>query len=161
MPRIYAFPVSVLLAALVLVGCAHAPASDSTPPAAPVVVDAPPADDALPAADDVANEATFAEPVAATEPTPANEASDGAAPDATTNDPRSDAELEYDALYGSQDGSSDAGLPAPAELEQSYDPWEGFNRRMHSFNNVVDRVIAKPLAKFYIAVTPRPGLPGG
>lgn len=77
---------------------------------------------------------------------------------AATTDPRSDAEREYDALYRGQDydPNADPTLPAPAELEQSYDPWEGLNRRIHHFNNVVDRVIAKPLAKAYIAVVPRP-----
>ena len=161
MPRIHAFPVSVLLTALVLAGCAHAPDGDSTPPATAPVVDTIPAESALPATDDgaaiaVAEDAAPAEPVAATEPMTATETPDDASLEAPATDPRSDAEREYDALYGNQDGNSDPTLPDPAELEQSYDPWEGFNRRMHGFNNVVDRVIAKPLAKAYIAVVPRP-----
>ena len=75
------------------------------------------------------------------------------------DDPRTEAEREYDALYGGDqeyDPIADPTLPDPAELALSYDPWEGFNRRMHSFNNVVDRVIAKPLAKVYMVVLPRP-----
>jgi phospholipid-binding lipoprotein MlaA len=61
-----------------------------------------------------------------------------------------DAEQDYAELYGDPD------LPSPAELPQSYDPWEPFNRRMHRFNDVVDRRVAKPLAKAYIAAVPRP-----
>lgn len=78
--------------------------------------------------------------------------------DATTGDPRTDAERDFDALYGTQSGDpfADPTLPAPAALAQSYDPWEGLNRRTHRFNNAVDRTIAKPLAKAYLAVTPRP-----
>lgn len=34
------------------------------------------------------------------------------------------------------------------------DPWEGFNRRIHRFNVGVDRVIARPVAKAYVAVVP-------
>ena len=75
-----------------------------------------------------------------------------------TADPRTDAERDFDALYGTQstDPFADPALPASAALAQSYDPWEGFNRRIHRFNNVVDRAVARPLAKAYVAVTPRP-----
>ncbi len=165
----HALPVFVLFAALALAGCAHAPASDGAPPTA-AVDEAIPAAEALPATpatDDaagiaIAEDATSSDPAATTD-VAATDTADTTANatvetpvDAGTTDPRTDAEREYDALYGSQDGDSESGLPAPAELEQSYDPWEGFNRRVHGFNNVVDRVIAKPLAKFYIAVLPRP-----
>ncbi|MDO8768740.1 MAG: VacJ family lipoprotein [Burkholderiaceae bacterium] len=34
------------------------------------------------------------------------------------------------------------------------DPWESYNRRMHSFNNVVDKYFARPLAITYDKVTP-------
>lgn len=37
-----------------------------------------------------------------------------------------------------------------------YDPWERFNRRMHRFNNVVDRSVARPVAKAYVKVVPEP-----
>lgn len=37
---------------------------------------------------------------------------------------------------------------------QSSDPLEGVNRKIHSFNNLVDSVAFKPLAKGYKAVTP-------
>jgi phospholipid-binding lipoprotein MlaA len=68
------------------------------------------------------------------------------------------AELDYAALYGEPpyDPVYDSTLPAPAQLPSSYDPWEKLNRRVHAFNNVVDRVIAKPLAKAYVKVVPRP-----
>lgn len=71
------------------------------------------------------------------------------------------AERDYAALYGGStqdpyDPVFDPTLPAPAELPASYDPWEKFNRRVHRFNNAVDRTVAKPLAKAYVAVVPRP-----
>ena len=72
-------------------------------------------------------------------------------------DDRTQAELDYDALYGAPyDPIADPTLPAPAQMPTSYDPWEPFNRRVHAFNNVVDRAVAKPLAQAYVAVVPRP-----
>jgi phospholipid-binding lipoprotein MlaA len=161
MTRSAAIPLFFALATLALGGCAHAPASGSgSAETAVVSVDVPavaeesaaPENDAVPAADE-------ASPPIALEP-------DDALPDVSSDtasvaqdapaesDPRTDAEREYDELYGVQ--SDDEGLPTPAEIAEVYDPWEGFNRRMHAFNDVVDRVIAKPLAKFYMAVLPRP-----
>ena len=71
------------------------------------------------------------------------------------------AELDYDALYGNASQApynpvADSTLPAPAVLPPSFDPWEKINRKVHRFNNAVDRGIAKPLAKAYMAVVPRP-----
>jgi phospholipid-binding lipoprotein MlaA len=43
--------------------------------------------------------------------------------------------------------------PAP---EGSYDPWQKFNRRMHRFNNVLDRRIARPAAQGYVKAVPEP-----
>lgn len=37
-----------------------------------------------------------------------------------------------------------------------YDPWERFNRRMHRFNNAVDRTVARPVATTYVEVVPAP-----
>ncbi|MCY7355380.1 MAG: VacJ family lipoprotein [Lysobacter sp.] len=73
-------------------------------------------------------------------------------------DTRTPAEEDFNALYGVQeyDPLADPTLPAPFLEPSSYDPWEKLNRRVHRFNNAVDRVIAKPLATFYIKVTPRP-----
>jgi len=93
------------------------------------------------------------------------------------DDPRTAAERDFDALYAPQevplgdrkrpasangnggqqyDPVADPTLPAPAELGGSYDPWERYNRRMHRFNNAVDRTIARPLARAYVRVVPRP-----
>lgn len=67
-------------------------------------------------------------------------------------------ELDYQALYGGQayDPVADPTLPTPVELPAGYDPWEKLNRKVHHFNNVVDRRIATPLAHFYVDVVPRP-----
>lgn len=37
-----------------------------------------------------------------------------------------------------------------------YDPWEGINRPIHSFNDTMDSWVLKPVAKGYKAVTPDP-----
>lgn len=68
------------------------------------------------------------------------------------------AELDAAAIYGTQpyDPIADPSLPAPAELPESYDPWEPLNRRIHGFNNTVDKYIASPLAHAYVGVVPRP-----
>jgi len=36
------------------------------------------------------------------------------------------------------------------------DPWEGFNRKVHSFNMTLDRTVARPVASAYQKVTPKP-----
>lgn len=68
------------------------------------------------------------------------------------------AELDYAAIYGEAvyDPVADPSLPASASLPASYDPWEPFNRRMHRFNTAVDRTVARPLARAYVTVVPRP-----
>lgn len=45
-----------------------------------------------------------------------------------------------------------------AEAEEAHpeDPWEGFNRRVFAFNDVLDRYALKPVAKGYRSVTPEP-----
>jgi len=53
----------------------------------------------------------------------------------------SEAERDAAALYG------DAAIR---------DPWEGYNRRIHRFNNVVDRYVFRPLAVGYKRVVPDP-----
>ena len=68
-----------------------------------------------------------------------------AATDATTQ-----AEDDYAAIYG-----NDADAISANERNPS-DPWEPFNRRVHHFNNGVDRYIAKPLARGYMAIAPPP-----
>jgi phospholipid-binding lipoprotein MlaA len=41
-----------------------------------------------------------------------------------------------------------------SELKNPEDPWEGFNRKIFAFNDVVDRYIALPIATAYAFVTP-------
>jgi len=81
-----------------------------------------------------------------------------AADQGSTQDAPTEAEDDFNTLYGTQayDPLADPTLPAPYIAPASYDPWEKLNRRVHRFNNAVDRTIAKPLAKAYIAVVPRP-----
>jgi phospholipid-binding lipoprotein MlaA len=67
------------------------------------------------------------------------------------------AETDYDAIYGVDSTSSvDPTLPTPAERPEIFDPWQRFNRKIHTFNNAVDRHVARPLAKTYMAAVPRP-----
>jgi len=69
------------------------------------------------------------------------------------------AELDFAAIYGGQDPYNpvaDPTLPQPTPVAETYDPWERYNRQMHRFNNLVDRSIARPLARAYVAVVPRP-----
>ena len=63
-----------------------------------------------------------------------------------------EAEDDYAALYGPEPAASDDGTA----VRPAYDPWEPMNRRIHAFNNVVDRAVAKPLASAYVAVVPQP-----
>jgi len=43
-----------------------------------------------------------------------------------------------------------------AEETNDPDPWEGFNRKVFAFNEVMDKYVLKPVAKGYQYVTPRP-----
>ncbi|HEY5804711.1 MAG TPA: MlaA family lipoprotein [Lysobacter sp.] len=87
-------------------------------------------------------------------PTPEPQTEPATAPPA---DERTQAERDYDALYGEPDDAyADPNLPAPAVMPAVYDPWERYNRQMHRFNNAVDRGVARPLARGYVKVVPRP-----
>jgi phospholipid-binding lipoprotein MlaA len=160
---------SSLLLPLLLAACAGGRAArvPEAPPAAATVsvADTAPAD----AADGGLAPETGAAPAGAAIPLPAQdgaEASRPAAQPATSADPATaptQAELDYAALYGNGYGQdqtydpvADPTLPTPAELPTAYDPWEPLNRKVHAFNNAVDRTVAKPLAKAYVAVVPRP-----
>ena len=117
-------------------------------------------------------QATDSAPVAAPVATPEEAADAQAMPDAAqaaVTDPQApaaqgdaaptQAEQDYAAIYGNgqdYDPVADATLPAPAQLPTTFDPWEKWNRKVHAFNNVVDRRIARPLAKAYVAAVPRP-----
>ena len=48
------------------------------------------------------------------------------------------------------------GCASTSEFADPRDPWEGFNRTMYSFNETVDEILMKPLAKGYKAVVPVP-----
>ncbi|RDZ26626.1 MlaA family lipoprotein [Lysobacter silvisoli] len=92
--------------------------------------------------------------------TPPADAAAAQAEPVPSDDPRTEAERDFDALYGTgepqYDPVADSTLPAPATVPVIYDPWERYNRKMHRFNNAVDRGIAKPLARAYVRVVPRP-----
>ncbi|WP_158987300.1 MlaA family lipoprotein [Lysobacter panacisoli] len=87
-------------------------------------------------------------PVPPTEPEPS--------PPAPPEDTRTQAERDYDAIYGAEQDYGDPNLPEPVSTPKSYDPWERYNRQMHRFNNAVDRTVARPLARGYVKVVPRP-----
>jgi phospholipid-binding lipoprotein MlaA len=125
-----------------------------------------------PAATDVAPTATLVQGQAAdpADATTVAEAPPAIAPEAPAYVPpvalpaapgagaRTAAENDFAAIYGQNgyDPVADPTLPPGVELPASYDPWEGFNRRVHRFNNAVDRTVARPLALGYVAVVPRP-----
>jgi phospholipid-binding lipoprotein MlaA len=138
-------PLRALLAGAIVLSAPLASAQDaSSSIAAPVSI-------ALPASTSIAAPSTSTMPVEVQLPS----ASTSAAPVAA--DAPTSAEQDFDAIYGTEYAQyGDPNLPTPAEMPQSYDPWEPFNRKMHTFNNAVDRTIAKPLAKAYVAVVPRP-----
>jgi phospholipid-binding lipoprotein MlaA len=145
-------PAATLPSATPLSSASSAPTADDSRAAAPAMV--APADAAVTAATPAPVAAAgVAAPVdASPAPAPADTAPAG------TLDQPTQAEQDYNALYGNQDYNAvaDPTLPTPAELPVSYDPWEPLNRRVHAFNNVVDRRIATPLARAYVAVVPRP-----
>jgi phospholipid-binding lipoprotein MlaA len=127
-----------------------------TPPAtAPTAPEAPPGTQTPPA--------PAPTPPATTEPTPPAPVTPPSAPlpapppAAATEEEPTQAEKDYEAIYGTEEYNpvADTTLPQPAQLPVSYDPWEKLNRKVHHFNNGVDRHVAKPLAKAYVAVVPR------
>lgn len=48
----------------------------------------------------------------------------------------------------------------PPEEREAVDPWEGYNRSMHEFNNRVDRAALRPAAEAYATITPEPAQRG-
>jgi phospholipid-binding lipoprotein MlaA len=145
-------PMTAALLAALLAACGSLPSSGEAPapaaaPVAPVVV----ADAGAAAPPDEPREA------AADDDAPAPAAADGS-PAAQDTPAPTQAELDYAALYGGEvyDPVADPTLPAPAQLPVSYDPWEPFNRRMHRVNDAIDRAVARPLARAYMAAVPRP-----
>jgi phospholipid-binding lipoprotein MlaA len=127
------------------------PAPPATAPTAP---EAPPGTHVPPA--------PAPTPPATTEPTPPAPVTPPSAPlpappPAAATEAPTQAEKDYEAIYGTEEYNpvADTTLPQPAQLPVSYDPWEKLNRKVHYFNNGVDRHVAKPLAKAYVAVVPR------
>jgi phospholipid-binding lipoprotein MlaA len=141
---------SLLLLAVALSACAAKPARDSVPASvavAPAAAAASDVDTRTPAvATDAATGSAAASGVA-------GDAVDGTAATAAagTDTPPTGAEDDFAALYGGPAPSADGTEPG----RSPYDPWEGLNRRVHAFNNVVDRAVARPLATAYTHVVPR------
>lgn len=54
-------------------------------------------------------------------------------------------------VYSEDDAQYYGADPSGYEV---YDPWEGFNRNVYEFNDVVDRYALKPVAEFYRNWTP-------
>ena len=121
------------------------PAAEAAPPTSN---DAAEATQEPTAQEQVAQEQT-AQPQADATPPAAGE------PATTDDSAPTDAEQAFGDIYGTQE-FADPRLPAAAVLPGTYDPWEGYNRRMHRFNNAVDRRVAKPLARGYVRAVPRP-----
>ena len=141
--------------AIVIVIAVLASACASAPPAASTYVAAPA--EAL-----VVGEAAVATTDAAWTSNADANAVQEAAPavataDAGTTSEATAAEDDYSAIYGdTYNPVADPTLPPGVQMPVSYDPWEKYNRKMHAFNNAVDKGIAKPLAEGYVAVVPRP-----
>jgi phospholipid-binding lipoprotein MlaA len=136
----------VVLAALASACASTKPAASTAPPAETIVVgEAPP-----PAAPEEA-------PVTADADTGVVAAPE-AAPAAVSAGGETSAEDDFTAIYGQDEYNpvADPTLPPGVEMPKSYDPWEKFNRKVHTFNNAVDRTIARPLARGYVKVVPRP-----
>ncbi len=139
-----------LLLVALLGACAAKPARDSAP--ASVAVDAAPTPVAtadVPSSDVATVAEATADDATVAPPPPASDAPVPPA-DATAAAPTS-AEDDFAALYGTPAPGADV----DAGGRPSYDPWEGFNRRVHAFNDVVDRAVARPLATAYTKVVPR------
>ena len=136
----------VIVAAVLASACASAPPATTTlPPAETLVVGEAP----------VAETVELPPPVATTpEEVPAVAITAEVQDTATT---ATAAEDDYSAIYGdTYNPVADPTLPPGVQMPVSYDPWEKYNRKMHAFNNAVDKSIAKPLAEGYVAVVPRP-----
>ncbi len=142
------FPL-ILLATLT--ACAGKPARSDAPVASTVVAASTVAEAPAATADtggaDATPAAAAATPPAPSAPSPAasaHGAETSAAKTATAT--AAGGEDDFDALYGGTGTTSSAA---------AYDPWEPFNRKVHTFNNAVDRGVARPLATAYTHVVPR------
>ena len=60
------------------------------------------------------------------------------------------------ALTWPTDALAETGEDSAVTEPKNPDPWEGFNRKVHGFNDFLDRWILKPVAKSYDWVMPDP-----
>ncbi|KAA3601953.1 VacJ family lipoprotein [Stenotrophomonas maltophilia] len=141
----------LILLATALTACAGKPARSDAPVASTVVAASTVAEAPVATADtggaDATPVAAAATPPAPSAPSPAasaHGAETSAAKTATATAAGGDD--DFDALYGGTGTTSSAA---------AYDPWEPFNRKVHTFNNAVDRGVARPLATAYTHVVPR------
>lgn len=151
---------SLLLLPLLLAACAGDGGTRAPDSAGALVApaDATAAPVAAPA-DAAANaSASAAADPALAAPAPSDTMQDAPGSDPTAQTAATQAELDYASIYGTSpyDPVADPSLPAPAQMPAISDPWEPWNRKVHRFNNAVDRTIATPLARAYVAVVPRP-----
>ncbi|WP_028918117.1 VacJ family lipoprotein [Pseudoxanthomonas sp. J35] len=142
---------------LALAACASGP-KPSAQAAAPVAVAGEAAGPAqagstLPAPS-AAEAAAATDPAVATEPAADDAIAGPVATDADAALAPTDEEDDYAALYGEDTASGNGADGATGSVP--YDPWEPMNRRIHAFNNVVDRAIARPIARAYVTVVPQP-----
>ncbi|QDL30074.1 MlaA family lipoprotein [Stenotrophomonas maltophilia] len=141
----------LILLATALTACAGKPARSDAPVASTVVAPSPAAEAPAATADTGVVDAAPVTPVA-NPAAPATSSPTAAPQGAAAGPPKAAASTaaagddDFDALYG---GTGNTGSAA------AYDPWEPFNRKVHTFNNAVDRGVARPLATAYTHVVPR------
>ncbi|HEL3784987.1 TPA: VacJ family lipoprotein [Stenotrophomonas maltophilia] len=141
----------LILLATALTACAGKPARSDAPVASTVVAPSPAAEVAAATADTGVVDAAPVTPVAnpaapaTSSPTAAPQGAEAGPPKAAASTAAA-GDDDFDALYG---GTGNTGSAA------AYDPWEPFNRKVHTFNNAVDRGVARPLATAYTHVVPR------
>ncbi|MDG2524091.1 VacJ family lipoprotein [Stenotrophomonas sp. HITSZ_GD] len=142
----------VLLAACASQGSRTASAPSPGTPVPATAVPPTPAADAAPPPPPADN----APPTAPVEDTAAS----ASVPPATDAGPSSaaptQAEDDFAALYGGPAPAAGDTAASGGANAAAYDPWEGYNRKMHRFNLAIDRGIARPLANAYVNVTPQP-----
>jgi len=132
------------------------PAATASEPARPIATDDTSVDPAVAVPPtEPAPEAANAAPAETTTTVDTEAAATAAIPPTPDASARTDAEQAFGDIYGTQE-YADPNLPAPAVMPGTFDPWEKYNRKMHRFNNAVDRTVARPLARGYVKVVPRP-----
>ncbi|MGB3394712.1 MAG: VacJ family lipoprotein [Stenotrophomonas sp.] len=147
MNRLFILP--LLLAVALLGACAGKPVRDDAPVSSVIA----PAETATDIPTTVASEVAAVDAAVDAAVAAAEVTAVGSEPAAVTdggNVAPTDAEDDFAALYG---GTADANANGGNVV--TYDPWETFNRKVHRFNNAVDRGVARPLATAYVHVVPR------